>query len=287
MVIEEISKEFEMFPYQFFWQLKNREKKFDVGYFIKAGFDDGQIFKSTPSIVHSVFQEYEPHGDYYLYVSEWLADLMRSKSCGEGHSHQDKCRTKNCSNFEYLDHAVSMPETDANLRSILQIPTDDIVGVRYGGFDTFDIDWVKEALLEILDGDSRFHLVFANTRQFLHHPRAHFLSTIFEPIDKSRFLKTGNFFIHARKQGESFGLAILESISVGIPVITFCGGLDLNHLNLVPEDLRYSDSRSLKFIIGEKRYLNQDAYFGKIKARYEMKNVGKQLEDYIIKASLI
>jgi glycosyltransferase involved in cell wall biosynthesis len=282
-IIQMVKKEFDIISYYNFWKIRMSQKYFDVGYFIKAGSDNGQIFPKKPSIVHAVFQEYQPHGDLYLYVSKWLADSMKNRIQKSFHYEKHHCRTLNCKEFQHLDHGIDLAQAKGNLRTKLGIPESATVGVRYGGKETFDIPWVLDAINEILEERSDFYFVFANTNQFIEHPRVKFLDTIVENRFKSEFLNTGDFFLHARKQGESFGLAILEAIKAGIPVIAFSGGSDLNHLNLVPTQLTYSNPESLKSIIYNKEYLEYQNIFAATSNAYSSEQVGAKLVDYISK----
>ena len=279
--IDEVKREFEVIPYRYFWSIGRMQKSFDVGYFIKSGANNGMLFGKTPSIVHAVFQEYQPHGDLYLYVSKWLADSMRKNLIGSRHGNSHRCRTINCIDFEYLDHAVDMLKPCSDFRDRLGIESNEVVGIRYGGFETFDIPFVWQAIEELLEEDKSLKFVFANTKRFTDHPSAIFLEAIVDSQTKSEFLNTGDFFLHARSQGESFGLAILEAINVGIPVITYGGGKDLNHLNLVPNQLVYTNTSSLKRIIATREYKNYEDTFAEIRSDYMISKIGNKLETYI------
>jgi hypothetical protein len=279
--IDEVKKEFEVIPYRYFWNIGRMQKHFDVGYFIKSGANDGMIFGKTPSIVHAVFQEYQPHGDLYLYVSKWLADSMRKNLIHSRHRLSHRCRTINCGDFEYLDHSVDMPKPRSNFRARLGIKSNEVVGVRYGGLETFDIPFALQAVEELLEEEKGLKFVFANTKRFTDHPNAIFLEAIVDSQTKSDFLNTGDFFLHARSQGESFGLAILEAINLGLPVITYSGGQDLNHLNLVPNQLVYENASSLKTIIATGEYKKHGDAFAEIRSDYMISKIGTKLATYI------
>jgi hypothetical protein len=279
--ISEVSKEFETIGYKNFRDIRSSEKKFDLGYFIKAGVNDRKMFKTTPSIIHSVFQEYEPHGDLYLYVSKWLAETMRSREIFGKHAGIHNCRTKNCFEFEYLAHTVELPKALKNLRISLEIPSNSLVGIRYGGKDTFDIPWAQQAVADLIKSNEDIYFVFTNTQKFLDHNRAFFLDSVYSAQDKADFLATGDFFLHARKQGESFGLSILEAAIAKIPVLTYSGGLDLNHLNLVPRALVYSDYESLMKIISEKTYSYDGEFYDDLIKSHKRDFVGEKLMTYI------
>jgi glycosyltransferase involved in cell wall biosynthesis len=173
-----------------------------------------------------------------------------------------------------------MPEVSNNLRELLGIPKFALVGVRYGGIDTFDISWVQQEILDLLGEFENLYFVFANTYKFLYHERAIFLEARHEVVSKAEFLRTGDFFLHARQQGESFGLAILESFAAGVPVFAFEGGEDLNHTRLVPKDYLYRNAFDLrKLILTTKFPFEFDVR--RFAANYSQDRVGEQLLGYI------
>lgn len=284
--IDVVQNEFETIDYRTFQSIKRIEKRFDLGYFIKAGTNNRQIFPKTPSIVHAVFQEFDPHGDLYLYVSKWLADSMKSKISTGKHSRAHNCRTQNCFDFESLPHAVQLPIAKKNLRKDLGIPESALVGVRYGGFETFDIPWVQSAVIDLIQSDPSIHFVFANTKRFIEHRQVKYLDSIHNSQDKANFLNTGDFFLHARQQGESFGLAILEATVSNIPVLTFAGGYDLNHLNLVPASLCYSSYDSLINLIRKKSFDSNKVFYESLIQEHKIQSVGNKLLEYISRITL-
>lgn len=185
----------------------------DLTYFIKSGHRDGLLSPDTPSAVHAVFQEFDPHGDSYAYVSEWL-----SQHCTGGR-------------YPYVPHIVDLPSGSSQRRA-WGIPEDAFVFGRYGGYDTFDIDFVKRSVPMLLQ-DRRVWFVFVNTEPFLDHPRALFLDAIAKPEEKSDFILTCDAMLHGRERGESFGLAICEFLFHGKPVLAWAGGKDGNHRRIL------------------------------------------------------
>jgi hypothetical protein len=131
--------------------------------------------------------------------------------------------------FDFLDHIVDMPLPESGIREELGIPEEAFVILRFGGYETFDIGWVKETVLQSLDAHPRWHFVGLNTEIFTNHPRAHFLPMIVDPVEKVSLIAASDVFLSARSQGESFGLAIAETLQVGIPVLAWAGGDDRNH----------------------------------------------------------
>ena len=88
----------------------------------------------------------EPHGDKYLYISEWLSKKMTGDS-------------KN-----YVPYIVDSKSIDykGNLRKQFNIPDEHIVISSYGGKNVFDIPFVKEAIKEVLDLRNDIVFMFLN-----------------------------------------------------------------------------------------------------------------------------
>jgi glycosyltransferase involved in cell wall biosynthesis len=256
-VISRLSNIYELRPYEEFKDIQQVEQKyFDLAYFIKAGFKDGVYFTNTQSAIHCVFQYFEPHGDRYAYVSEWLANKVKKKTFVQGFIRRDLKRIKNSfSSTAWVPHMISLPTIDSNLRSELGIPSDAVVGLRYGGFDTFDLPFVHEAIRLELESNPNFWFVAVNTKKFWQHPRLIDLPGFFDNSYKVALLNTADFFLHARSNGESFGLAILEAMHQRLPVLSWRGGTDKNHLTLLPRGSTYLNVRDLRVKIqGVKNY---------------------------------
>ena len=122
-----------------------------------------------------------------------------------------------------VPHMINIPVHDEHMREELHIPVDAIVIGRYGGLYQFDIGMAHEAIKEILDKKEDIYFLFANTHVFYTHPRIIYLNTIVNLHDKAKFINTCNAMIHARSDGESFGLAIGEFSTLNKPVITTYG----------------------------------------------------------------
>jgi hypothetical protein len=78
--MKHIQDNFETHLYQDFNEIKSNSSIYDAGYFIKGGEYDGKILDLEANLVHAVFQNYEPHGSRYFYVSEWLAEFVEKNS---------------------------------------------------------------------------------------------------------------------------------------------------------------------------------------------------------------
>jgi hypothetical protein len=188
----------------------------DAVYSIKAGNFDGKLAKNAKNLVHAVFQVYQPHGDVYAYVSQWLARRM-----GQG-------------NMPFVPHMIHLPDNQDDFRGVLGIPDDAVVFGRYGGEDQFDIPFAHEVVFQVARKNKNIIFLFMNTRPFCDSLEniIHFKST-YDLFQKSRFINTCDAMLHARLQGESFGLAIGEFLLKDKPVIASLFGADKGHLDMI------------------------------------------------------
>lgn len=237
-VISRLADEFTLVPHDDQHSLGRVADDYQAAYFIKAGSDDGLLLPETHSFVHAVFQNYEPHGDRYAYVSSWLAHEMRRQVESRRGRREGRmtvgqaARSGGCLNaldFEYLNHIVDVPTPLPGMRQSLGLPDEAFVILRYGGYDTFDIPWVHSLVPQLLEENRNWHFIGVNTARFTTHPRARFLPPMLDSVEKVSLMRSADVFLSARSQGESFGLAIAEALQVGTPVLAWEGGSDRNH----------------------------------------------------------
>jgi hypothetical protein len=186
----------------------------DVMYHIKYGVDDGTRFPRTRYAVHAVFNPDQPHGDRFAVVSEWMTwdhDLP------------------------YVPHMIDLPLYNrADLRQSLGIGPEAIVYGRYGGYDTFDISWAQEAVLEVADANPDKYFLFANTDDsWVGTPRKNiiFLPEMANSLEKVKFINTCNAMLHARWRGETFGIAVGEFSSMGKRILTYGDSPERAHID--------------------------------------------------------
>jgi hypothetical protein len=146
---------------------------------------------------------------------------------------------------EWVPHFVALPSPMLNIRSKYGIPRDATLGVRIGGFSTFDVKFAHEAVKEVLEQRSDYWFIFVNTENFISHPRVFYIDQIYGDQEKVDFLSSATFMLHARTNGESFGLAILEAMLLGVPVLSWKGGLDRNHTQLLTKESLYGNKKEL------------------------------------------
>jgi len=230
----------------------------DWCYFIKYGTNDGKLLKSAKNFVHAVFNVKDPHGDIYAYVSEWLGDI-----------HQ----------MPFLPHIINPKSQTQNFRSSLGIPEDAIVFGRYGGYDQFDYGWVKQVVQIILKENPNIYFLFLNTCKFISHPRALFFAGTTDINKKVTFINTCDAMLHARSEGESFGLSICEFLAQNKPVITNPEGRDKNHLKILGDKgIYYKTSKDLyqilsNFVPSQENYTLLVEQFSAEKVMNKFKNL--------------
>lgn len=208
-VVDFIKKEFKVVSYTDEAELQKLCDSVDVAYFIRYGHKEP--LPNVRSAVHAVFQAYEPHGDRYAYVSEWLS-------------------TKMGYNVPFVPHIVDLPTPNEDYRTKLNIPKDKKIIGRYGGYLTFDLAFVKNQLVEFVNKHDDYVFLFVNTEPFYKHPNIKYIDSIVDRQKKSNFINTCDAMLHARARGESFGLSVCEFLFHNKPVIAWNGGLDQNHV---------------------------------------------------------
>src|SRR5690606_2780639 len=121
----------------------------------------------------------------------------------------------------------------------LAIPKDAIVFGRHGGDTTFDIPFAKQVVKKLARERSDVYFVFLGTKSFVFrhlfrpYKNVIFLPTTTEEIYKSKFINTCDAYLHARKQGESFGIATGEFSVKNKPVITWSGSKERSHIDIL------------------------------------------------------
>jgi len=257
--VKKFNSRFDIFYYDN-WQQAERfltENNIDILYTLKGGVRDEVISSNVKTCVHSVFQFYEPHGDVYAYISKWLSDKMSN------------------SELPYVDFMVYLPEVDDDMRSELKIPKDAIVFGRHGGHDTFSIPFAINVVNKVVQERDDIYFLFLNTqsRGLINHKQIIHLPTTSDLELKTKFINTCDSMLHARINGESFGLAVAEFSIRNKPVITWTGKdvkkyyphpHDLAHVELLGDKGIYYDDKNdlIDILLNFKKQPNKnwDAY---------------------------
>jgi len=215
--IERFSSRFRVEPYigRAAFAKKAGSLNADLTYQYKTGRSDGRLNPNSRNAIHAVFQNFEPHGDAYAYISEWLSNRMTNGM------------------FPFVPHIVQMPDPVLNLRTALNIPNSAIVFARHGGFSEFNVPFVAKSIEKALSQRKNIFFIFMNTEPFINSDRVIFLPASVDPVAKSNFIAAADYMLHARMIGETFGQAIAEFLFHDRPVIAWAGGHDRNHVTMI------------------------------------------------------
>lgn len=240
--IEKFRNRFNVFAYENFSEVEEIVKKnqVDLFYAIKNGDIDGIDTQECKSAMHAVFKHYEPHGDVYAYVSEWLSQEMTG-----GKS-------------PFVPHMVNFYDnTDEDLRTELNIPNSAKVFGYYGGAQSFNIDFVRKEVEKIARKYKDIYFIFMGVDSFVAKKwwKSDVKNIVFLPpssdlLYKLKFINTCDALLHARERGETFGITVAEFALKGKPIITFANSPEKNHIHELKENAYYyRDSKELNQIL--------------------------------------
>lgn len=208
ITIEKFKKRFDVLFYENFDNIEELISDCNIIYYIKYGKNDYFLSKKIKNVIHCVFDMSEPHGDVYAAVSETLAKKFGKEL--------------------YVPHMVSLENknSEKNLREKLGIPKKATVFGYHGGYECFNIDYVKEVIKKIVkEPNNNIYFIFVNIEKFYNHPQIFFLEKITYPEDKNIFISSCDAMIHAQKLGETFGLSMAEFSVNNKPIITYGGSV--------------------------------------------------------------
>lgn len=189
-------------------------------------FENKLIWGNCKTIKHAVFDTTHPESDFYISISDMLNSKLNT-------------------NINVIPHIVDLPICFEDLKDDLHIPRDAIVFGRYGGYDEFNINIAREAIVEFLRVNNNAYFLFMNTNKFYEHPRIIYVDKNVNLVYKVKFINTCDAMIHAREMGETFGLSIAEFSIKNKPVIT-CSCGDLEHIKILGDKaLTYTSKESL------------------------------------------
>lgn len=216
-VIEKFKKEFEVYGYN-----KNSEidiilerEKCDAFFMIKSGNRDGVISNYCKNLIMAVsanINKNDIHGDKFFACSKWLGNKL---------------------GIDYVPHMINLPNIVTDLRSELNIPKEATVFGRTGGYETFDLKFVKDSIGKVLNKRNDIYFLFQNTEKFINHERVIFLDKNTDLNYKVKFINTSDALLHGRNIGESFGLVCGEFSLKNKPVLTWNGSKERNHIEIL------------------------------------------------------
>jgi glycosyltransferase involved in cell wall biosynthesis len=243
-VLVEVKKQFTVIGYTSLAELDKivEDNNVDATYFIKGGFNDGLVTTKSKNLIHAVFQANQPHGDKYVYISEWLSDYVSNGK------------------IDFVPHIVDLPKTkQTNFREKLGIDKNKIVVGRIGGLHQFDVPFVLETIAQFAYKNLDYVFVFVNTFKFVNLPNVIFIDPIIDEQEKTDFILSCDAMIHGRSDGESFGLAICEGLFHNKPVFCFNGGRDKHHITLLKDSgLLYNNAIELRDMLLNVKLYNKN-----------------------------
>lgn len=184
-------------------------------YLIKTSGNDGVHVGGVRNVVHTVFKNCDPHGDVYAYISEWLSDAASG------------------GRYDFVPHIIRVPHNKSDtMRADLGIPETAHVYGMIGGIDSFKSMLATNVILDTISRDKTKYFVFVKTRlpewfpwtrariaKALGTGRLVYIDEISDFESKERFINSCDAMIHARRRGETFGIALGEFSVRGKPVI--------------------------------------------------------------------
>lgn len=235
-VIKKFEKEFPVFGYSSLSEIDSilSKNNCDAFFMEKGGSPDGIISSVSKNLVNAISGWWKPdwiHGDVYAMGSKWLSKITNYT-------------------VPYVPYIVHLPEVDTDIRKDLNIPKDALVIGRNGGWDTFDIEFVKESIYQVLEERKDIWFVFQFTEPFIEHERVIFLPGSADLKTKVEFINTCDAMLHARYIGESFGLSCAEFSLRNKPVITFYDSQERNHIDTLDEKgIYYQNKQEILHIL--------------------------------------
>lgn len=197
----------------------------DYFHVLKYGHNDGVIHPEAKNLMHAVFPSYQPHGDVYAYISEWLA------------------RTSG-NNSPFVPHMINLPNFEGSYKNLFKTQDKLVIG-WYGG-NNFEIPFVRQVVINIAKKRKDIIFLFMNQEPFCSEPNIIFLEGTTDTKIKVEFINTCDIMIHARERGETFGLAIAEFSTMNKPIITYKESPERCHIEILGnKGLYYSNSNDL------------------------------------------
>ncbi len=221
-----------------------QQNKIDVLFIEKAGSpSDGLVYNSCKTIIHAVFTTKEPHGDLYAPISDSL-----NKICGTNHP--------------VLPYMVRVFDTDENLRQQLQLPENAIVFGAYCGADEYNVDYVRQAIVNISNDPqySNIYFIFMNIIPFCNESNnVRFLKGTCDMKIKRMFINTCDAMLYGRAGGETFGLACGEFSICNKPIIGRAQEHSCAHIDILGDNMiKHNSYEELVDIITNWSKYNKD-----------------------------
>ena len=205
-------------------------------------------FGKVRTFVHAVFEATTPHGSVYARISPCVPAQVGDRSGRQA-----------VPVVPHIVRPVSLAGPD--LRAQLGIPQTATVFGRHGGYETFNIPEARAAVLKVALSRPDLYFLLLNTRPLVPGGKGGlkniiYLDAMVDDEGKAAFIRTCDAMLHARLDGETFGLAVAEFSVMNKPVITSSahvqhGDADFHLKTLGTQGLYYHDTRSCEQLLLE------------------------------------
>jgi GR25 family glycosyltransferase involved in LPS biosynthesis len=195
-----------------------KEINADIFYVLKSGEKDHLVASNIFNAIHCIFQcdENNKHGNIYASICNNI----------------NKCKAPV---IPHICH--SLPKIEEKL---FKSDSKYVFGC-YGGYESFDIEFVQNTIKKVVETRDDISFIFMNIKKFIDSPLVKFFDKMTNVIDKSKFINSCDAMIHGRSIGESFGISIAEFTTLQKPIITWKHdgdtnpNEDLHHINVLQE----------------------------------------------------
>ena len=192
----------------------------------KSGLRDGVLTRvhGVRNLVHATVYGTQPHGDVYARVGSSIG--------GHGPIVPPVVRPPPAGSSTLRGPNAIRGVCEWSRGACPTIPHDATVFCRHGGAQQFNIGWAREAVVEVanrsVSDGTKIYFAFLTTSACASsfclcapHNCPHERVILLPPeTDKHTFIRTCDAMLHARKEGETFGLAIGEFAVANKPIIT-------------------------------------------------------------------
>ena len=206
-IINKFKKKFRVIGVNNFSEIDDYQKLYKLKYIYtqKGGEKDSWNSQKIKTLIHAVYPQKltQIHGHKYAFISEWLSKSFANNK------------------VEFVPYIVKKPKIKKDLKASLRIKKDQLVFGCHGGSSSFDLNFVKDAIKEIVQQRQDITFLFLNIDSFANHPRIKFLKGTSNEIFKQKFINSCDAMIYGRSLGESFGHACGEFAVSDKPIISY------------------------------------------------------------------
>lgn len=243
--IKSFKKKFKIYKTKNPDELEKYCKKFKLDriYFQREGFKD-YLIKDTKNIIHAIFPEntLSYHGFRYAFISKWLSKVSSNNK------------------YPYVPLPVELINTNKNLRKKFNIPKNAKVIGYHGGNSSFDLDFVRDLIKELVNKNNKIYFMFMNIDKFISSNKVIFLKGTLNQFKKVKFINTCDAMLHARSLGESFGISCAEFAIKNKLILAygFCrhrAHFDICRNNIIPY-FSYNDLKKKIIKLNKKKKIN-------------------------------